>query len=113
MIRPARKDLNIIRRSDFDYSFTIYETRGGDLVDWSNVTILAQLWDRKRETLYGTFDVSASDLSLGLVIIKLDADATINLPKTAVYDIKALFPNGNEYYIVTGSFTVSEGYTDD
>lgn len=113
MIRPVRKDLNIIRRSDFDYAFTIYDTRGGESVNWADVEILAQLWDRKREINYGSFDVSASDLSVGLVIIKLEADATISLPLTAVYDIKVLFPNGDEYYIVTGSFSVSEGYTDD
>jgi hypothetical protein len=113
MIRPTRKDLNIIRRSDFDYSFVVYETFGGDRVNWQDVEVLAQLWDRKREVSYGAFNVNDSDLSLGLVIIKLDADDTINLPKTAVYDIKVLFPDGNEYYIVTGSFTVSEGYTDD
>lgn len=113
MIRPVRKDLSIIRRSDFDYAFTVYQSRTGPVVDWSGVDILAQLWDRKRQTLYGTFDISGSDLSIGLIVIKLEADATISLPLAAVYDIKALFPDGKEYFIVTGSFSVSEGYSDD
>ena len=112
-IRPVRKDLSAIRRSNFDYCCVIYLRRGGDAVDWSGVQIISQIWNRARTIQYAQFDISGCDLSIGLVQLKLTADGTIPLPTVSVYDVKVIFPDGREEYILNGTIIVSEGYTDD
>jgi hypothetical protein len=113
MIRPATYPLSIIRRSTFNIVFQLFDVQGGSTLDWSSYTILSQLWDRKRSIKYKDFTVDTSNITQGLIVLRLTADQTLDLPTTGVYDCKVIFPDGSEYFFLKGSFTVSEGYTDD
>ena len=113
MIRPANYSIQIISRSDFDFPARFYSEVGGVPVDLSGNTILAQLWNRAREIKYGDFLVDTSRIAEGLLSFSLTADETITLPTTGVYDVKIIYSNGKEYYLLEGSFSVKRGYTDD
>lgn len=113
MIRPINYPISIIRRSTFNVVFRLYESEGGGIIDWSSNTILAQLWDRSRSTKYLDFTVDISKANIGIIVLRLTADQTINLPTTGVYDVKVIFSDGSEYFFIKGNFVSSEGYTDD
>lgn len=113
MIRPASYTLNIIRRSTFNFALRVYETKGGPLVDLSTVDILAQLWDRTRETKYGDFTVDMTDANVGVIVLRLSSAQTIPLATSGIYDVKVIYPDSSEYFILQGSFLVKEGYSDD
>ena len=113
MIRPANYTLNIIRRSHFDFGVRVRESKDGPAVDLSNLTVLAQMWDRSRTTLYGSFTIDSDLASEGWIILRLTADESISLPNNGAYDVKLIYPDNKEYYILQGTFVVKEGYTDD
>ena len=113
MIRPANYSIQVISRSDFDFTVRIFTEQDGDLVDLSANTILAQLWDRAREIKYGDFSIDLSQAATGVLNISLTSQQTTNLPTTGVYDLKIVYPDNKEYYLLQGSFSVSRGYTDD
>lgn len=113
MIRPANYSISIISRSHFDFTARFYSEVSGVPVDLSGNTILAQLWDRAREIKYGDFLVDTSQIADGLLNFSLTADETTNLPTTGVYDVKVIYPDTKEYYLLEGSFSVKRGYTDD
>lgn len=113
MIRPANYPIQLISRSNFDFTARIFDEEGGVPVDLSGNTILAQLWDRARSVKYGDFHVDASRAGSGILNFSLTADETIALPTTGVYDVKIIYPDTKEYYLLAGQFVVSRGYTDD
>lgn len=113
MIRPAVSNISIIRRSTFRFTVEFLVNIGGSPVDLSTNTVLAQLWDRARSQKYSDLTVDTTQAAIGLITFSLTADQTINLPRTGVYDVKVVYPNGDEFFFLTGSFTVQEGYTDD
>lgn len=113
MIYPVTHSIQIIRRSTFDVTFQIL-INDQLFYDLTNKTILAQLWDRKREEKYADFTVDVINASLGLFKLVLSSSQTINLPQLGTYDVKAIDNvTNNEYYLVKGSFSTQEGYTDD
>lgn len=113
MIRPAVSNISIIRRSTFRFTVEFLVNTGGSPVDLSTNTILAQLWDRARTQKYIDLTVDTTEAASGLITFSLTADQTINLPKLGVYDVKVIYLNGDEFFFLTGGFTVQEGYTDD
>lgn len=113
MIRPATYPIQIISRSHFDFTVQIMSQVGGEDVDLSNDTILAQLWDRARLIKYADLTIDTDRAASGLLSFSLTADQTIDLPTVGVYDVKVIYPDSKEYYLLQGPFTVSRGYTDD
>lgn len=113
MIRPATNNIVIIRRSTFRFAAEFLVNVGGDPVDLSTNTILAQLWNRARTEKYADLTVNVTQADTGLITFSLTADETINLPIVGVYDVKVIYPNGDEFFFLAGGFTVRDGYTDD
>ena len=113
MIRPASHSITIIRRSTFRFAVQVFVEEGGDLLDLSEVTVLAQLWNRARDELYTSLTIDTNLAATGVITLSLTSDQTIPLPRLGVYDIKLVYPNGDEFFILVGSFTVQDGYTDD
>jgi hypothetical protein len=111
MIYPIVYNIQIIRRSSFDRIFKVnlevdvpYDLTGKDL--------LSQLWDRKREEKYADFDITVINAPLGSFMLKLTSAQTLLLPTLGVYDVKVI-DGVDEFYLIKGSFSVQEGYTDD
>jgi hypothetical protein len=113
MIRPASYSITIIRRSTFRFVAQIYASQGGPAVNLTGNEVLAQLWNRARTEMYASLTVDTLDAAVGLLRFSLTADQTISLPKVGVYDVKVIYPNGDEFFFLTGGFTLQEGYTDD
>lgn len=114
MLRPVNVPISIITRSDFDQTYKVFSEAPptGILVDLSDYTMLAELWDLKRTIKYDTFSIDTTRLAEGIFNISLTSDQTQNLPLTGAYDVK-VFKGGKEYYIVKGTFSTSTGYSDD
>lgn len=113
MIRPANHSITIIRRSTFRFAVQVFVTQGGAQVDLTGNTILAQLWNRARTEKYVDLTVDSAQANVGLFTFSLTSDQTIPLPKVGVYDVKVIYPNGDEFFFLSGGFTLQEGYTDD
>jgi hypothetical protein len=57
--------------------------------------------------------VDELDLNIGIIRLSLTSDQTALLPTVGTYDLKMFNPLGKEYYLIAGTFTTSQGYTDD
>lgn len=121
MIFPRTYNLPpIVRRSD--YSLVIQLMRfTNEPLDLDQYIVLSQLWDRRRETKHADFLITAIDHANAILKLSLTSQETTGLPTAGVYDVKIIevTPSGpvagnpKEYYVMRGSFTSTEGYTDD
>jgi hypothetical protein len=113
MIRPVTHSLVIIRRSTFRFGVQLVAPPNNTPVDLSLNTVIAQMWNRARTEKYKDFTIDVTEASTGQIELSLTSDQTIGLPRVGVYDIKVIYPTGDEYFLVAGGFTVQDGYTDD
>lgn len=117
MIRPASSSIQIVSRSDFDFTITVYASADNsdpnNTADLTNTTILSQLWDFARQNKYADFTVDMSRADDGVVGFSLTSVQTADLPTTGAYDVKIIYPDNKEYYLLRGTFSVLRGYTDD
>jgi hypothetical protein len=111
MLYPVPYSIQIIRRSTFDLILKV-ELEPSVPYDLTGKTLLAQLWDRKREEKYTDFEVTVVNAPLGSFMLKLTSAQTLLLPTLGVYDVKVI-DGADEFYLIKGSFSVQEGYTDD
>lgn len=113
MYRPGAYNLRIIRRSTFRFVLRVFESLERGPLDLTQLTVLAQLWDRKREEKYLDLAIDDTYEKGGLLTFSITPDQTIPLPTLGVYDVKLIYPNRDEFFILAGTFLLTEGYTDD
>ena len=111
-INPAQKDFTVQRRADFPLTLT-FKDGNGDAINLTGYTVAAEVYDESRSTSYGSFAVTYTNRTGGVIDIKLTDVQTDNfLVGTLKYDVKLTEPSGDEYYYIKGNLNVTEGYTE-
>ena len=110
-INPAQKDFTVQRRADFPLTLT-FKDGNGDAINLTGYTVAAQVYDESRSTSYGSFAVTYTNRTSGIVDIKLtDTQTTGFTPEELKYDVLLTDPSGSKEYYLEGTIFVSEGYT--
>lgn len=105
-------DFKLKRRQDFNFQLDVADS-SNNAVNLTGHTIKSQCWDKARTVKYADFTVTMVDIQTGKVKFSLtdDQTATFLIDKLS-YDVKQIFPNGDETYLLEGVITIQEGYTE-
>jgi|TARA_R100000482_G_scaffold109527_2_gene51808 hypothetical protein len=104
------------RRADFNFQLDIADGSNNP-ANLTGHTIKSQCWSNDssgfREVKYADFTVTMVDIQTGKVKFSLtnEQTATFLIDKLS-YDVKQIFPNGDETYLLEGVITISEGNTE-
>tara|TARA_Y100000114_G_scaffold55364_1_gene50606 strand:- start:200 stop:541 length:342 start_codon:yes stop_codon:yes gene_type:complete len=108
---PAKKDFTVQRRADFPLRLT-FKNSIGAAKDLTNFTVASQVYDEARTTLYGSFAVTYTDRTAGIVDINLADTVTATFtPNVLKYDVLLTDGSGKKEYYLEGTLFISEGYT--
>lgn len=111
-MNPGNYNIRPQRRADFQLNLT-FKTSEGDVIDLTDYTVLAQVWDKCRTTKYGDFSVDTADEAEGNVVLTLDYITTELLPDEAYYDVMLINDTtGLRQYYLEGIVRPSQGYTE-
>tara|TARA_R100001510_G_C7639646_1_gene197364 strand:- start:438 stop:773 length:336 start_codon:yes stop_codon:yes gene_type:complete len=100
------------RREDFNFQLDIADGDNNAL-NLTGHTIKSQCWDKNRVFKYADFNVTMLDINNGKVKLSLTDDQTATFLTDALsYDVKHIFPNGDETYLLEGVITIREGFTE-
>jgi hypothetical protein len=107
---PATYNIRPQRRADYQFSLALKDSDGVpiNLTGWE---ILAQVWNKRRVTKIGDFQVTVTDPVNGEVDLLLPYAVTDELPNEAYYDVMLISPNGLREYYLEGVVRASQGYT--
>lgn len=81
---------------------------GMDITGW---TVVAQVWDKRRQTQYGEFSVEVIEAPEGIATLTLPHTVTEVLPREARYDVMLIDPHGLREYYLEGVVRPSEGFS--
>ena len=109
-ITPASYNIRPQRRADYPLQVQ-FKDSGGDGINITGWTVLAQVWTKDRVTKYGDFTVSVTSASTGAVTLTLPYTVTATLPDECRYDVMLIDSNGLREYYLEGIVRPSEGYT--
>ena len=110
-INPAQKDFTVQRRADFPLTLT-FKDDNGDAINLTGYTVAAQVYDESRSNSYGSFDVTYTNRTAGIIDIKLsDTTTAAFTPNELKYDVLLTEPDGDKFYYLEGTLYISEGYT--
>lgn len=109
-ITPASYNIRPQRRADYPLQVQ-FKDSGGDGINITGWTVLAQVWSKDRVTKYGDFTVSVTSASTGAVTLTLPYTVTATLPDECRYDVMLIDSNGLREYYLEGIVRPSEGYT--
>ena len=100
------------RREDFNFQLDIADG-SGNAVNLTGHSLRSQCWDKARTVKYADFTVTMVDIQTGKVKFSLtnEQTATFYIDELS-YDVKQIFPNGDETYLLEGVITISEGHTE-
>lgn len=80
-----------------------------DITAWE---VLAQVWEKSRNSKLADFSVTVLDAVEGRVELTLSYEATESLPDRAFYDVLVIDAGSHRQYYLEGDVLVSEGYTE-
>ena len=109
-ITPASYNIRPQRRADYPLQVQ-FKDSGGDGINITGWTVLAQVWSKDRVTKYGDFTVTTLSASTGSVKLTLPYTVTATLPDECRYDVMLIDSNGLREYYLEGIVRPSEGYT--
>lgn len=109
-ITPASYNIRPQRRADYPLQVQ-FKDSGGDGINITGWTVLAQVWTKDRVTKCGDFTVSVTSASTGAVTLTLPYTVTATLPDECRYDVMLIDSNGLREYYLEGIVRPSEGYT--
>ena len=110
-INPAQKDFTVQRRADFPLTLT-FKDGTGDAINLTGYTVAAEVYDESRSTSYGSFAVTYTNRTGGVIDIKLtDTQTAAFSPNELKYDVLLTEPDGDKFYYLEGTLYISEGYT--
>lgn len=109
-MKPGVYNIRPQRRADYVLNLVIKDSTG-TAVDLTGYEVLAQVWDKKRTTKYGDFDISIDAPEDGSVRMVLPYAVTTDLPDEARYDVMLINPDGLREYYLEGIVRPSEGFT--
>ena len=110
-ISPATYDMTVQRRSDHAIQL-IFKDSNNDAINLTGFTVASQVYDESRSTLYGSFTVTYTNRSGGIVDINLTDTVTATFtPNVLKYDVLLTDGSGNKEYYLEGTLFVNEGYT--
>ena len=110
-INPAQKDFTVQRRADFPLTLT-FKDGNGDAINLTGYTVAAEVYDESRSTSYGSFAVTYTNRTGGVIDIKLtDTQTAAFSPNELKYDVLLVDGSDNREYYLEGTIFVSEGYT--
>jgi len=108
---PAKKDFTVQRRADFPLRLTFKDSTGS-AINLTGYTVASDIYDESRSTLYGSFTVTYTNRTSGIVDINLTDTVTATFtPNVLKYDVLLTDGSGNKEYYLEGTLFVSEGYT--
>lgn len=111
-VRPGYYALRVPQRATLEESITL--KAGGEPVDLTGYTILAQIWkDEKRRTKIADLTVVYVDRLLGKVKIRLSRDETRLITQGGYWDLLVIEPSGDADYWLEGPVNLDIGLTDD
>ena len=100
------------RRADFNFQLDIADG-SSNAVNLTGHTLRSQCWDKARTVKYADFTVTMVDIQTGKVKFSLTNEQTANFYIDELsYDVKQIFPNGDETYLLEGVITIKEGHTE-
>ena len=104
------------RRQDFNFQLDVADG-SNNAVNLTGHTIKSQCWANDslgfRTVKYADFTVTMVDIQTGKVKFSLTNEQTATfLVNQLSYDVKHIFPNGDEDYLLEGVITISEGHTE-
>lgn len=110
MSLPGKHDLTIQRNSTVPLQITF--KAGGVVTDITGYTFAASVFSVDGSKNFADFAVTYTNRSQGIVSFKLTPAQTITFsPDKLVYDVKYKQPNNDEFYLLEGNITVSDGHT--
>ena len=110
-INPAQKDFTVQRRADFPLRLTFKDSTGTG-INLTGYTVAAEVYDESRSTSYGSFAVTYTNRTGGVIDIKLtDTQTAAFTPNELKYDVLLTEPDGDKFYYLEGTLYISEGYT--
>ena len=110
-IIPAKKDFTVQRRADFPLRLT-FKDSNGSAINLTGYTVTSDVYDEARSTLYGSFTVTYTSRTGGIVDINLTDTVTATFtPNVLKYDVLLTDGSGSKEYYLQGTIFVSEGYT--
>lgn len=111
-MNPGTYNIRPQRRADYQLNLT-FKDGDGEVMDLSEYTLLAQVWDKCRTTKYGDFIVEVDAPATGVALLTLDHISTELLPDEAYYDVMLINDStGLRQYYLEGIVRPSEGYTE-
>lgn len=111
-MNPGSYNIRPQRRADFQLNLT-FKDSAGVVIDLTNYTVLAQVWDKCRTVKYGDFTVDTTDEVDGNVVLTLGYAITEVLPDEAYYDVMLINDGtGLRQYYLEGIVRPSQGYTE-
>jgi hypothetical protein len=109
-ITPASYNIRPQRRADFPLQVQ-FKDSGGNGINITGWTVLAQVWDKTRTTKYGDFTVTVTSAATGAVKLTLPYSVTATLPDECRYDVMLINTAGLREYYLEGIVRPSQGYT--
>ena len=110
MAKPGRHDFTIQRNSTVPLDITF--KAGGVVTDITGYTFAASVFSVDGTQNFANFAVTYTNRTQGKVSFKLTPAQTLLFhPDKLVYDVKYKDTNNDEFYILEGNITVSDGHT--
>lgn len=118
LLYPRTYNLTIYQRSSFDMiiRFKVRTSAEGVVpvvyadVDVSDNDFVCQFYDLRGQELLATSQITRpDDFSIE---IYLTAEQTEQFLSNGLYDLKIIYPNGREYFILSGKFNLKRGFSD-
>ena len=112
MAAGYHKFKHLKRRADFNFQLDISDGSGNP-VNLTGHSLRSQCWDKDRTVKYADFNVTMVDIQTGKVKFSLTKEQTSKFYIDELsYDVKHIFPNGDETYLLEGVITIKEGHTE-
>lgn len=108
---PARRDIVIYTRSDFEEVYT-FKDGSGNPINITNHEFFAQFWDTSRTRLFADFTLTKVDAVNGVLRSFIDHTVTRTLSKSGVWDLLVDDGSGERKYWLKGNVSVQIGATD-
>jgi len=109
-ISPARYDLVVQRRADYEFEAD-FEDPSGNPINLTGWQIIAQVWNPNRTQKIGDFVVTVVSAALGKTKLRIPYAVTTMLPFESRYDVMLINPSLLREYYLEGVIQASEGYT--